>query len=83
MKQKLMTAAILLLLATNVVSFLKATKFYNDAAKMSDLIRCYQDHLNEEDSNIQDYGCFEELCGTFLWGDINGTVELENYVYCY
>jgi hypothetical protein len=57
---------------------------YEDACHMSDLIRCYQDHL-ATDSLIQDYGCFEELCGNFLWDDCvsNPPVSLEKYVYCY
>ena len=83
MKTKLLTAAILLLLATNVVSFMKATKYYNVAGRMSDLIRCYDDHLRE-DSLIEDYGCFEELEGVFLWDDAVGEyIKLEDYVYCY
>lgn len=57
---------------------------YEDACHMSDLIRCYQDHL-DSDSTLNDYGCFEELAGTFLWDDCvaNPPVKLENYVWCY
>ena len=55
-------------------------KAYNDACRMSDLIRCYEDHLYEEDSNIQDYGCFEELEGIFLYDDALGElVNLNDY----
>lgn len=57
---------------------------YRDACHMSDLIRCYQDHLTE-DSLIKDYGCFEELCNNFLWDDCvaDPPVKLEEYVWCY
>ena len=83
MKAKLMTAAILLLLATNVVSYMKATKYHQVAGRMSDLIRCYEDHLRQ-DSLIEDYGCFEELEGIFLWDDAVGDpIHLEDYVYSY
>lgn len=85
MKTKLLLAAILLLLATNVVSFMRATKYYNVACRMSDLIRCYDDHLNNDSIiDIEDYGCFEELEGIFLWDDAVGEpIDLEDYVYCY
>jgi hypothetical protein len=58
-------------------------KHYEAACHMSDLIRCYQDHLTE-DSLIEDYGCFEELEGNFLHDNaIGNPVNLENYVWCY
>ena len=58
-------------------------KYYNDASRMSDLIRCYQDHLSE-DSLIQDWGCFEELESLFLYDDAVGEpIKLSDYVYCY
>lgn len=84
MKTKLMTAAILLLLATNVVSYMRGVKYHNDASRMSDLIRCYQDHLDDEESIIEDYYCFEELCGIFLQDDALGEpVQLNKYVQYY
>lgn len=55
-------------------------KAYIDACHMSDLIRCYKDHLTS-DSLIQDYGCFEELEQQFLNED--GKVNLANYSFCY
>lgn len=58
-------------------------KVYNDASRMSDLIRCYEDHLSE-DSLIQDWGCFEELEGLFLYDDAVGEpIDLKEYTYCY
>ena len=58
-------------------------KHYEAACRMADVIRCYQDHLSE-DSIIQDYGCFEEIVGTFLDEYNDGTpVNLEEYSWCY
>ena len=86
-------AAVALLLATSAVSYQMGAasqkqeneKIYEDACHMSDLIRAYQDHLDEEDSDIQDWGCFEELCGIYLWdttvADI--PVRLEDYSWSY
>lgn len=61
-----------------------SSKYYEDACHMSDLIRCYSDHLRE-DSIIEDYGCFEELEGTFLYDDCvaRKPVNLSDYVWCY
>ncbi|MBO7444318.1 MAG: hypothetical protein J6T69_05825 [Methanobrevibacter sp.] len=52
---------------------------------MSDLIRCYEDNLRDTtDVKIEDYGCFEELEGIFLWDDAVGPyIHLENYVHGY
>lgn len=56
---------------------------YEAACHMSDLIRCYEDHLTE-DSLIEDYGCFEELEGIFLHDDaIGNPVNLDKYSWCY
>lgn len=58
-------------------------KVYNVACRMSDLIRCYEDHLHE-DSLIEDYNCFEDLEDIFLYDDAVGPIiDLDNYVYCY
>ncbi len=58
-------------------------KNYEVACRMSDLIRCYEDHLNE-DSLIEDYNCFEDLEDIFLYDDAVGPIiDLDNYVYCY
>jgi hypothetical protein len=79
---------IIIILCVALISFIAGresrAKAYEDACHMSDLIRCYMDHL-ESDSLIQDYGCFEELCGNFLWDDCvaNPPVKLEDYVFCY
>ena len=84
MKAKLLSAAVLLLLATNAVSYLRAERYYNVASRMSDLIRCYSDHIDGEDSIIEDYGCFDELCGIFLWDDAVGDpITLSDYVHGY
>jgi len=84
MKTKILSAAVVLLLATNAVSYLKAESYYNVASRMSDLIRCYQDHLDDGESPVEDYGCFEELCGLFLWDDAVGQpIHLEDYVHGY
>ena len=88
MKSIKIIAAVVLLLATNAVSYYVGyhnndTKNYEVAGRMSDLIRCYYDHL-QEDSLIEDYGCFDELCGIFLWDDCVGEpIELDDYYYCY
>ena len=60
------------------------SKYYEDACHMSDLIRCYNDHLRE-DSIIEDYGCFEELEDLFLHDDCvaRKPVNLSDYVWCY
>jgi hypothetical protein len=69
--------------ASYLLGTLKHAKAYEDACHMSDLIRCYEDHLQED--SINDLGCFEELEGIFLWDDcISETpVNLSNYAYCY
>lgn len=57
---------------------------YEAACRMSDLIRCYKDHLSDSTLQIKDYGCFEELEETFLLDNgIGDTINLCNYVYCY
>ena len=84
-------AAVTLLLAGCAVSYYAGRisehscheKDYEAACHMSDLIRCYEDHL-KEDSIIEDWGCFEELESTFLYEDALGTpVNLREYVWCY
>lgn len=80
-------AAISLLLVGCMVSYYAGRqsrqKDYEAACRMSDLIRCYEDHLSE-DSLIQDWGCFEELEGLYLWDDAVGEpIDLKDYVYCY
>ena len=81
-------AAVVLLCVVSAVSYYAGRNQYNqcyeDACHMSDLIRCYQDHLNDDDSVIEDYGCFEELEGNFLHDDaIGNPVDLTKYVWCY
>ena len=81
-------AAVVLLCVVSAVSFYAGRSQYNqcyeDACHMSDLIRCYQDHLNDDDSVIEDYGCFEELEGNFLYDDALGNpVNLNEYSWCY
>ena len=81
-------AAVAILLVSCAVSFYAGRNQYNqcyeDACHMSDLIRCYQDHLNDDDSVIEDYGCFKELEGNFLHDDaIGNPVDLTKYVWCY
>ena len=92
MKTLNVLAAVVLLCAVSAVSYhvgkaqyeKKYEKCYEDACHMSDLIRCYQDHLNDDDSVIEDYGCFEELEGNFLHDDaIGNPVDLTKYVWCY
>ena len=59
------------------------TRSYEVACRMSDLIRCYEDHLYN-DSLIEDYGCFEELEGLFLHDDAIGEpINLKDYSWCY
>ena len=84
MKYFKILAAVLILCVSSAVSYhIGYNKSYDVACRMGDLIRCYEDHLNE-DSLIEDYGCFEELEGTFLYDDAVGpVVDLNDYVYCY
>ena len=59
-------------------------KVYNDACRMSDLIRHYEDDLRDSELDIQDWGDFEELEGLYLWDDAIGEpIDLKEYVYCY
>ena len=85
-------AALALLTITSAASFMLGRNYeqecfgdrtYRDACRMSDLIRCYQDHL-EEDSLIEDYGCFDELQGIFLYDDALGDrIDLSSYMMTY
>lgn len=79
-----------ILLAVLVVScavsyHIGSMKHYNSACRMSDLIRCYEDNLRDtSEVKIEDWGCFEELEGIFLWDDAVGPrICLEDYVYSY
>ena len=87
MKKKFYLAAAVLLLATNTASYFvgsaKADRYYQDAAHMSDAIRCYLDNLDDEESIIEDYGAFEEILGIYLWDDCiaDPIVKLEDYVF--
>lgn len=82
-KIKILAAVVLLCVVSAVSYSIGCNKHYEAACHMSDLIRCYQDHLNE-DSLIEDYGCFEELEGTFLHDDgIGNPVDLSKYSWCY
>lgn len=85
MKAIKLLAAVALLCVVSAVSFYLGDRYgqsYEDASRMSDLIRCYEDHLRED--SIQDWGCFEELEGTFLWDDAVGEpINLSDYAYCY
>jgi len=84
-------AAAALLCAVSTVSFCLGRgyeykyfgeKAYNDACRMSDLIRCYNDHLKAD--SIKDYGCFEELKNVFLYDDgVGEPINLRDYAYCY
>lgn len=92
MKYLKIWAAVAILCGISAVSFTAGRSYeykyfgektYNDASRMSDLIRCYEDHLSE-DSLIQDWGCFEELEGLFLYDDVIGEpTDLKEYSYCY
>ena len=79
MKHQYYIAVILLLIVINIISFVHWNKAYDDACHMSDMIRCYQDHL-DNDSLIEDYGCFDELYYDFL---IEDNVDISEYSYCY
>ena len=86
MKKLQLLATISLLFVGCMVSYQLGTrKHYNAACRMSDLIRCYEDNLRDTtDVKIQDWGCFEELEGIFLWDDAVGLyIHLEDYVYSY
>ena len=86
MKYLKILAIVVLLCAVSAVSFSigrsQYTIVYEDACHMADLIRCYQDHLDSEDSVIEDYGCFDELVGDFLY-DNDRPVDIDKYYYCY
>ena len=60
-------------------------KHYKAACHMSDVIRHYLDEVNDSDTVVEDYGCFEEFCGIYLWDDCiaDSPVKLENYSWCY
>lgn len=84
-------AAAALLCAVSAVSFCLGRgyeykyfgeKTYNDACRMGDLIRSYEDHLRED--SIKDYGCFEGLKNVFLYDDgVGEPIDLKDYAYCY
>ena len=90
MRHIIIIAAVVLLCAVSAVSYhvgkaqyeKKYEKCYEDACHMSDLIRCYKDHL--QDDEIEDWGCFDELEGNFLYDDALGNpVNLNEYIWCY
>lgn len=90
MRYIIVIAAVVLLCVMSAVSYhvgekqyeKKYERCYEDACHMSDLIRCYEDHL--QDDEIEDYGCFEELEAIFLSDDgIGGPVDLKNYSWSY
>jgi hypothetical protein len=85
MKAIKLLAAVALLCVVSAVSFHLGDKYgqsYKDASRMSDLIRCYDDHLKED--SIKDYGCFEELKNVFLYDDgVGEPINLKDYAYCY
>lgn len=86
MKKLLTIAAVLVLCASSAVSgyLCGYMKSYEVACRLSDLVRCYEDHLDSEDSPMEDYGCFEELEGIYLYDDVIGKpIRLENYVWAY
>lgn len=88
MKAIKLILAIVILIGVAVGSYAlgkkEADKYYNAASRMSDLIRHYEDDLRDKDLEIQDWGCFEELEGIYLWDDMVGEpIKLEDYVYCY
>lgn len=79
---KILAAALTLCVSSAVSYHIGYNKSYEVACRMGDLIRCYEDHL--QDSVIQDYNCFEELEGIFLYDDAVGPIiNLNDYVYCY
>lgn len=82
-KIKILAAVVLLCVVSAVSYSIGCNKHYEAACHISDLIRCYEDHLTE-DSLIEDYGCFEELEETFLHDDgIGNPVDLSKYSWCY
>ena len=91
MKAIKLLVAVALLCAVSAVSFCAGRNYeykhfgektYNDACRMSDLIRCYEDHLRED--SIQDWGCFREIEETFFWDDgVGEPIDLKDYAYCY
>ena len=72
--------SMMILILTTAMQTRKTAEAYEAACHMSDLIRCYKDHLHT-DSLIEDYGLFDELEQVFLHED--GDVNLEEYVWCY
>lgn len=93
MKKTTILATVVLLLAANAVSLLglvhykvQSEKHYEAACHMSDVIRCYSENLRDTMwCKIEDYGCFEEICGIYLWDDAvcYNPVKLEEYVWAY
>lgn len=89
MKKIKLLAAALVLCASSAVSYYVGYNAQNNkhckaACHMSDLIRCYEDHL--KNGEIEDYGCFEELEGNFLYDDAlddGMPLNLKEYVWCY
>lgn len=83
MKAIRVIAAVILLCVVSAVSYYvgksQNNECYEDACRMSALIKCYEGHL-DEDSTIEDYGCFEELEGVFLYDNSLGKpVNLGKY----
>lgn len=80
-------ATVSLLLAGCMVSYhlgrQSRQQDYEAACRMSDLVRYYQDYL-EEDSLIRDLRRFKELEKLYLWDNAVGdSIHLDKYVYCY
>lgn len=78
------TAVAMLCVASYLAGSCGKGKYYDDASRMAGLIRCYEDHLGSDDPSIEDYGCFEELEGIFLYDDgLGEAINLDDYSYSY
>lgn len=88
MTNKTKMAAVALLLVACAVSFVagyhtNTSRHYEAACRMADVIHCYEDNLRE-DTTMQDWGCFEELQGVFLYDDAIGEpIPMYEYSWIY
>ena len=74
---------IMVLFTSNIISYyLGIDKSYEVTCRMSDFIRCYQDHLTE-DTLIQDWGCFDDLYVDFLYDNDGKPIDISKYSWCY
>ncbi len=83
LKIEILSTLILICISGFIAKSMESRNDYNAACRMSDVIRCFMDSM-EDSTQMPDKASLEEICSIFLWDDAVGPyIKLEDYSYYY